>query len=92
MGGLDRQTAGEVGTKFEAIIAESFAVLLPGANDYDLARQYLRIHDTGLRVGDALHLAIAQNNHAEAVYSFDKMLLKAGEVLGIPVSTGIPTG
>jgi predicted nucleic acid-binding protein len=45
-----------------------------------------------LRAGDALHLAIAKNNHAGAIYSFDKTLLKAGKVLGLPVSAGVQTG
>ena len=92
MGGLDRQTAREVDAEFEAIVAESFAVLLPGAHDFNLARQYLGQHDTGLRAGDALHLAIAHNNRADAVYSFDRTLLKAGAALGVPVSTGIQMG
>jgi predicted nucleic acid-binding protein len=92
MGGLDHPTAREVGAEFEAIVAESFVVLVPGARDYDLARQYLGHHDSGLRAGDALHLAIAQNNRAEAIYSFDKTLLRAGPGLGLPVSVGIDAG
>jgi predicted nucleic acid-binding protein len=91
MGGLDQPTAREVGAEFEAIVAESFVVLLPSARDYTLARQYLGHHDSGLRAGDALHLAIAQNNRAEAIYSFDKTLLRAGPALGLPVSIGIHT-
>ncbi len=89
MGGLDPTTAREVGAEFEAIVAESFVVLLPSARDYTLARQYLGHHDSGLRAGDALHLAIAQNNHAEAIYSLDRTLLRAGPALGLPVSIGI---
>jgi predicted nucleic acid-binding protein len=42
-----------------------------------------------LRAGDALHLAIAANRHAAAIYSLDKRLLRAGEILGLPVSAGI---
>ena len=47
---------------------------------------------TGRRrwVGDALHLAIANNHRAETVYSLDKALLKAGKALGLPVSAGDP--
>jgi predicted nucleic acid-binding protein len=89
MGELDQPTAREVGEEFEAIVAESFVVLLPSARDYTLARQYLGHHECGLRAGDALHLAIAQNNRAEAIYSFDKTLLRAGPALGLPVSIGI---
>jgi len=91
MGGLDHPTASEVDAEFEAVVAESFIVLLPSVRDYALARQYLGQRDTGLRAGDALHLAIAQNNRAEAVYSFDKTLLRAGATLGLPVGIGIDT-
>ena len=89
MGGLDHPTAREVDAEFEAVVAESFIVLLPSVRDYALARRYLGQRDTGLRAGDALHLAIAQNNRAEAIYSFDKTLLRAGASLGLPVSIGI---
>ena len=44
-------------------------VLLPTATDFDLAGQFLRRYETGLRAGDALHLAIASNNRATAVHS-----------------------
>lgn len=88
-GGLNPQTARDVNADFETIVAELFIVLLPTARDYTLARQYLGSYDSGLRAGDALHLAIAQNHHAETFYSFDKTLLRAGPALGVPVSIGI---
>jgi predicted nucleic acid-binding protein len=91
MGGLDRGAASEVDTQFEAIVAESFVVLAPSIRDFGLAKQYLGRHDTGLRAGDALHLAIAQNNGVEALYSLDKTLLGAGTIVGVTVS-GLPTG
>ena len=91
MGGLDHPTARDVATEFETIVAESFVTLLPGARDYTLARQYLGHHDSGLRAGEALHLAIAQNNRAEAIYSFDETMLRAGPALGLPVRVGIAT-
>jgi uncharacterized protein len=67
-------------------------VLLPGADDYDLARRYLHNHQTGLRAGDALHLAIAGNHRAKVIYSLDRQMIKAGEMLGLRVSTGISVG
>jgi hypothetical protein len=42
-----------------------------------------------LRAGDALHLAIAGNRQAAAIYSLDKGLLMAGRLLDLPVSMGI---
>jgi predicted nucleic acid-binding protein len=89
MGGLDSPAARSADAQFETMVTESFAVLLPNADDFDLAKTYLANHASGLRAGDALHLAVAQNHHGAAIYSLDKALLKAGKLLGLPVSTGI---
>lgn len=88
MGGLDAGSAELADARFEAMVDESFAVLLPNADDYDLAKKFLGTFETGLRAGDALHLAIASNHQAGAIYSLDKMLFKAGEILGLPVNAG----
>jgi predicted nucleic acid-binding protein len=90
MGGLDVEAALRADTRFETMVDDSFTVLLPNADDFGLAKVYLRQFETGLRAGDALHLAIAKNHHAGAVYSLDKTLTKAGKMLGLPVSMGIP--
>jgi predicted nucleic acid-binding protein len=71
------------------MVDASFTVLLPKANDFGLARQYLGRTESGLRAGDALHLAVAHNHRAAAIYSLDKTLLKAGKILRLPVSMGI---
>jgi hypothetical protein len=89
MGGLDAGSAGLADARFEAMVDESFAVLLPNADDYDLAKEFLGTFETGLRAGDALHLAIARNHRATAIYSLDKTLLMAGQVLGLPVAVGV---
>jgi predicted nucleic acid-binding protein len=89
MGGLDTQAAVRADARFEAMLDESFSILLPDADDFGLAKRYLGRFETGLRAGDALHLAIAENHRAAAIYSLDKMLLKAGEILQLPVSMGI---
>ena len=89
MGGLSAEAAREADARFESTVEESFAVWLPNGDDFDLAKEYLGNHETGLRAGDALHLALARNHRAEAMYSLDKVLLKAGQMLGVPVSAGI---
>jgi uncharacterized protein len=91
MGRLDRGAAMRADARFGEMAEASFTVLLPTANDFALARQYLRKPETGLRAGDALHLAVANNHHAAAIYSLDKILLKAGMILRLPVSMGIRT-
>lgn len=89
MGRMDAAEAGKATSRFDAIIAESFTVLLPGPEAFDLARQYIARHESGLRGGDALHLAIARTHRATAIYSLDRVLIKAGALFGLPVSAGI---
>jgi len=89
VGRLDAGAAARADARFEAMVDASFAVLLPTASDFGLAREYLGRSETGLRAGDALHLAVASNHHAAAIHSLDKILLKAGKVLQLPVSMGI---
>ncbi|MFP5468932.1 MAG: type II toxin-antitoxin system VapC family toxin [Alphaproteobacteria bacterium] len=89
MGKMDAGAADSATARFDAIIAESFNVLLPGAEAFDLARKYIARHEAGLRGGDALHLAIARTYRATAIYSLDRVLIKAGPLFGLPVSMGI---
>ena len=91
IGGLDAQAAARADARFEGMLDESFTVLLPNADDFALAKRYLGRFETGLRAGDALHLAVASNHHAAVIYSLDKTLLKAGKLLDLPVSMGIGT-
>lgn len=91
MGRLDAQAATQADARFELMVKDSFAVLLPNADDFRLAKQYLGKFETGLRAADAFHLAIASNHRAGMIYSLDKTLLTAGNTLGLPVSMGIQT-
>lgn len=91
MGGLDVQAATRADAQFEAMVYESFSVLLPNADDFALAKRYLGRLETRLRAGDALHLAIANNHRARVIYSLDRTLLDAGKILNLPVSMGIRT-
>jgi predicted nucleic acid-binding protein len=86
---LDAAAGARADARFEAMVDASFAVLLPNADDFGLAKRYLGKFNTGLRAGDALHLAIADNRQAAAIYSLDKGLLMAGRLLDLPVSMGI---
>lgn len=86
MGAMNAAEACATETLFEEVVAQSLVVWLPEAEDYDLARRYLRRHETGLRAGDALHLAIAANHDARAIHSLDKTMIKAGRLLGLPIS------
>jgi uncharacterized protein len=89
MGSLNAKAAIRADAQFAEVTAESFVVVLPTAEDFDLAVDFLRRYETGLRAGDALHLAIASNNRATAVCSLDKAFLAAGRRFGLKMTTGI---
>ena len=91
VGGLDAESAIAADGRFEAMVEESFVVLLQDADDFALAKRYLGRFETALRAGDALHLAIAANHRATAIYTLDRTLLRAGKILALPVSIGIKT-
>lgn len=86
--GLNAELAARADARFEAMLDESFAILLPNAGDFDLAKKYPGNPETGLGTGDALHLAIGKNRRARAIYSLDQTLLKAGKLLGLPARAG----
>lgn len=88
-GRLSRQAASVVETMFEEVVDESFVVLSPEAEDYILACNYLRQYETGLRGGDALHLAIAANRRADTIFSLDRGFTNAAKHLDLPVRSGI---
>ncbi len=89
MGGLAPQAASRADARFDSMVSDSFTVLLPNAEDFGMEKQYLGQFETGLRAGDALHLAIAGNHGAKTIYSLDRTLLKAGSLLGLSMSMGI---
>lgn len=86
-GGMSEKAAHEADAQFEAVIASSFTILLPDRNDYDVSKHYLLQFESGLRSGDALHLAIAKNRGVQSFYTLDKTLLRAGKMLGLAVGT-----
>lgn len=62
----------------ERLAADSLQVLTPARADFARASAYLDQHALGLRAGDALHLAIAENAGAETVFSTDRQFIKGG--------------
>ena len=91
MGGLAEADALLAIGQFDEMVAGSFQVLAPGAADYELAKAYVQHFDTGLRAGDALHLAIASNNGAKMFYTLDEGLLIAARLLKVNAKRGIKT-
>ncbi len=92
MGYLDPASAHEAGSRFEAMVRESFIVILPNPDDFDRARDCLNRFETGLRAADALHLAIAWNRGSQVIYSLDKRMIAAGKKLGLTTTAGTVPG
>jgi predicted nucleic acid-binding protein len=89
MGLIDAESALRADAQFDALSSKSFRSLLPTVEDFELARRYVSHHESGLRAGDALHLAIAATSSATAIYTLDKKLAQAGHQCGVRVNAGI---
>ena len=89
MGELSDSQADVVRREFDRVLVESFEILAPTAADFAAAAKYLEIPKTGLRAGDALHLAIAANHRAKRILTLDQGFVEAGRLLKLPVSRGI---
>ena len=70
--------------EFDSMIAASLIALIPSANDFDLAQEYVANFATQLRGPDALHLAVAHNNGVEFIATLDNGMLSAAKKLKIP--------
>ncbi len=89
MGELSDSKAELVRREFDRVLGESFEMLAPTAADFAAAAKYLEIPKTGLRAGDALHLAVAANHRAKRILTLDQRFLEAGKLLKLPVTRGI---
>lgn len=67
---------------FTALVRDTFGVLRVTGADFRFAARCADRHDSGLRAGDALHLAIAANR-GEELLSLDRVQVKAALALGI---------
>ena len=75
--------------EFDAMVADSLVVLMPTANDFTLAQQYVASFSTKLRAPGALHLAVAHNSGAEFVATLDEGMLFAAKKLKVAARRGI---
>jgi predicted nucleic acid-binding protein len=60
-------------------------VFTPSREDYVRAAWYLQDLKSGLRGGDALHAAVAENNRVTRLLTLDKVFVKAARETGVPV-------
>ncbi len=71
------------------LVADSLKVFTPTRSDYRRAAEHLGHHTLGLRAGDALHLAIAQNEGVARLYTLDRRLLEAARKLNLRAASPI---
>ncbi|WP_018140876.1 type II toxin-antitoxin system VapC family toxin [Thioalkalivibrio sp. ALJ7] len=76
-----RERANVLGA-FAALRESSLSTLPISSIDYHTAAHFADDHASGLRAGDALHLAIAYN-HGVALCSLDETLVAAAEPMGV---------
>lgn len=90
IGTLTPAQAAAADAALDAFVLQSCSVVALEGRDFDLARRLLSNHRSGLRAGDALHLAVASNGAAAGVYSLDRVMIAAGLSLGLPMNAGFP--
>ncbi|NJL61617.1 MAG: type II toxin-antitoxin system VapC family toxin [Methylacidiphilales bacterium] len=72
---------------FKEDVAQSYTVFTVTSADFILAAEFIQQWETGLRAGDALHLAIARNHSIENLLSLDRGLIDAARQLSIPLDS-----
>jgi uncharacterized protein len=86
MGQLPATRADAIFDRFRQWQAESCRNLAPDAADYEHAAAIIRNYETGLRAGDALHLAIAYNNAIPEIATLDRGMAAAAGMLGFSIA------
>jgi predicted nucleic acid-binding protein len=86
---LTTRLARELGREFDRMLDESFEVTVPRAEDFNLAATMLQNYKSGLRAGDALHLAIASNRKASRFLTLDKALVRVAGQFKVRAESGL---
>jgi predicted nucleic acid-binding protein len=81
-GELEPPQRNEVLAFFTRLTEASFNVLPVSRQDFQTAARFADQYATGLRAGDALHLAIA-SHHGASLHTLDKRLVGLGQALGV---------
>jgi predicted nucleic acid-binding protein len=87
--GLKPDQARKASSLMQGLATDSLEVFTPTRSDYRKAAEHLERHALGLRAGDALHLAIAQNKVAECLYTLDRRLIDAARKLQVKAASPI---
>lgn len=88
---LNPEQADQAIALFGHMLNDSFEVFVPQTKDFQQASMLLQTYKSGLRAGDALHVAVAQNRKVSDFYTLDRKLVESARELGFSASTG-PVG
>lgn len=88
MGELTQDLIDNIMQDFQEDVEESYLVFAVTPLHFERAIQFLLQGNTGLRAGDALHLAIASAYGVNRLLSLDRGLINAAQVLGINADSG----
>jgi hypothetical protein len=86
---LSAGQAGRVRARFRELVDGACVLLVPSAIDFSAAIDLVENHRSGIRGGDALHLAIARNYGAQDLYTLDEELIRAATTLRIPARNAL---
>ena len=84
-GTLPPEHRAEALAMFNSLVEESLSRLSVSSREFHTAARFADQHTTGLRSGDALHLAIAAN-HGAHLRTLDQGLAEAARALGASVA------
>lgn len=82
-GELTTALADELCQRFDALTQDELQLLPLASKDYDHAAVLCRDAASGLRAGDALHLAVAARSGASYLLTLDKVMAANAEKLGL---------
>jgi len=82
IGHLESRDRARVLSMFNSLVEDSLTVLPVARIDYHTAARFADVSSTGLRAGDALHLAVA-NRYGACLHALDKVLTEAALELGV---------
>ena len=83
MGDRDADSGRQAVAAFDEWVARRTTPVETQSNDIRVATLFIRRFETGLRLPDALHLAICRRLGAQ-IFSFDNGMLAAAKLLDIP--------
>jgi predicted nucleic acid-binding protein len=74
--------------ELDEFLSASVRLVLPGEEDYRLAVHMIEDHQSGLRAGDAMHLAMARRLGSAYLLTLDRKLAATAQAKGIAAGTG----